>query len=590
MTNRVRFLLRSSLLGFLTLTALISCRAQDTSQQSIIARIDGKYTISFAEVQQYLYDAHLVYKYRKDRAKAYQIAVDEKIVNQLKLIDFFALGLNKDAELFQGVRRVINEELVVRYYETQFYGKYVNEDAMRSAYADMGKEVTYQQIALVKPEHASQKELASLRSRADSIRDAISNGADIAAVAKLYAQDPGSSRLGEPKPLMTWKMSLSSNLNSTIFHLAPGDVRIIESKESLSIVKVAEVRTISVPPYELAKEDIRRALDQRYADVSLREFERTKKGLIDEKTLAWNRKALQQLTRWSSIPRFYETGYQDTLRNAISRGKNLTVLTYSNRKVDLSEYLRLLNDVLKWGNVNPVTVDNIKKYILEAVRTDILVKKANALNLEKDIFNARTKNPVLRNEILRLYDVHEIEDRIPAATDKALRDFYAAHKDSLFYQLAKVNLYAVIDASKKVIEEAKLKLEQNVPFEKLAPEIFVKTYVRGRDGSYDTFLADEPPYLADIAFKLKLYETAGPIEYTDTARGRQYALVKCVGIREEKQLSYEDVKATISTVFMKYHRDELTELTHDRLKQKYTVTVYTDVLNREMAAVGIKQQ
>ena len=588
MTHSVRFLLRSSLPGLLALTVLMNSRAQDTSRQSIIGRIDDKYTISFSDVQQYLYDSHLIYKYRKNRAKAYQLAVDGKIVNQLKLIDFFALGLDKNAELLQGIKREISEELVVRYYETQFYEKYVNEDSMRSAYRELGKEVAYQQIVFAKPKSPTQKDLKSLRSRARSVMDTIRNGADFAEVAKAYPPPKGSSRPGEFMPPLTWKMSLLSNFNYTVFHLAEGVVHIIESKESISVVKVAAVRRTDVPPYENVKEEIRKALDQKYSDISLQEFERTKKNLIDEKTLTWNPKALQQLERWSGISHFYETGYSDTLRNAISRGRNLVIVRYAKGKVDFSEYLRLLNDVLLWGHVSPITQDNIKKYVLEALRTDMLVNKANALNLEKDILNAQTKNPVLRNEILRLYDLHEIEARIPAATDEVLKDFYAAHKDSLFYQLAKVNLYAVIDSSKKVVDAAKRKFEQNVPFEKLTPEIFVKTYIRGRDGSFDTFLADEPPYLADVAFKLKLYETAGPIEYVDSAKGRQYTLIKCIAIREEKQLSYKDVEKTIADVFKKYHREEIARATQDRLRRKYTVTVYTDVLDRELASMGIK--
>jgi hypothetical protein len=589
MTHSVRSILRSALQAILALTVIMNGRAQDSSRQGIIARIEGKYTITVADVAQYLYDSHLIYKYHKNKAKAYRLAVDGKIVNQLKLIDFFALRLDKDAELIRRIKREINEELVVRYYETQFHEKYVNEDLMRSAYRELGKEVAYQQITLTKPKQATSKDLASLRSLANKIADQIRNGADFAEVAKNYSQLGESARPGDLMPPLTWRLSLLSNLNQTVFHLPVNEVRIIESKESVFIVKVVAVRDTDVPPYENAKEDILRALDQRYSDQSLREFEQTKKNLVDEKTLAWKAKALQQLERWSSIPHFYETGYSDTLRNAIARRRNLVILKYAKTQVDFSEYLRLLNDVLKWGNVSPVTQDNIKKYILEAVRTDILAKKAEALNLEEDIFNAQTKNPVLRNEILRLYDLHEIEARIPAATDQALKDFYEAHKDSLFYQLGKVNLYAVIYSSKKVVDEAKRKLEQNVPFEKLAPEIFVKTYVRGRDGSLDTFLEDEPPYLGELAFRLKLNETAGPIEYVDTAKGRQYALVKCVAIREEKQLSYDDVKANISEVYAKYYRDEITRATEDRLMKKYTVTVYTDVLNRELAAVGIKQ-
>ena len=547
-------------------------------------------TVSVADVAQYLYDSHLIYKYHKNKAKAYQLAVDGKIVNQLKLIDFFALGLDKDKALLQGIKPEICEELAVRYYETQFYEKYVNEDAMRNAYRELGREVAYQQIVFAKPKSPSPEALESLKSRARNVADTLRRGADFAEVARHYSKPGEASSSGDNMPPLTWRLTLLSNLNQTVFHMPVNEVRVIESKESIFIVKVVAVRDTDVPLYENAKEDIRRALDQRYSDQSLREFEQTKKNFIDEKKLAWNAKALEQLERWSGIPHFYETGYSDTLRNAIARGKNLVILRYSKSRVDFSEYLRLLNDVLRWGTVSPVTQDKIKKYILEAMRTDILARKAEALNLEKDIFNAQTKNPVLRNEILRLYDLHEIEARIPAATEKALQDFYETHKDSLFYQLAKVNLYAVIDSNKTVVEEAKRKLEQNVPFQKLAPEIFVKTYIRERNGTLETFLEDEPPYLAELGFRLKLNETAGPVDYIDSAKGRQYALVKCVGIREEKQLSYEDVKTTLSAAFTKYHRDEITEATEGRLKKKYPVTVYTDVLNREMAVIASKNR
>lgn len=590
MTQRVHPVLCSSLQGLLALTVLMNSQAQDTSQQNIIATIDGKYAISFADIEQYVYDSHLIYKYRRDKAQAYRKAVDEKIVNQLKLIDFFAMGLDKDAELLRSTRREITEELVVRYYETQFYERYVNEDSLRSAYASMGKEVVYQQLVLAKPKHASPKDLASWKSRANRIADRIRNGADFAQVAKDSSLHDGSSRPGDFMPPLTWKMSLFNTLNDVIFHLAPHEVGTIESKESITIVKIAEVREKEVPPFEQVKEDIRRALGQRYGDFSLKEFERTKKNLIDETRLAWRSKALQQLARWSNIPHFYETGYADTLRHAISHGKNFLILTYPGGHVDFSEYLRLLDDILLWGRTTSITQDDVKKFILEAVRTDILAKRAKARNLEKDIFQAQTKNPVLRNEILRLYDRHEIEDRIPPATDTALRDFYQAHKDSLFYQLAKVNIYAVIDSNKKGVEAAKREFEQDVPFEKLAPEIFVKTYVRGRDGTLETYLENEPPYLAEASFKLKLNETAGPIAYVDSTQGSRYAFIKCVAVREAKQLSYKDVEKTITDDFRKYYREEITKATQNHLKKKYTVTVYTDVLNQILTSIGNRAQ
>ncbi len=201
--------------------------------------------------------------------------------------------------------------------------------------------------------------------------------------------------------------------------------------------------------------------------------------------------------------------------------------------------------------------------------------------------NPETTNPVLRSEIVRLYNRQEIAEQIPVATEKALKDFYEENKDSLYYQLAKVNIYAVVDSSKDVINEMKHKLEQNVPFEKLAGEILVKTYIRGRDGTLDTYLEDEPPYLGEAAFRLKLYETAGPIEYSDTAKGRQYALMKCMAIREAKQLTYDDVKKTIADDFENYHRSKIAQSVEEQLKKKYVVTIYKDVLRQALLQIGI---
>jgi hypothetical protein len=590
MRRRLRYFLSFSLQVLMALILAINCNAQDTSHQNIIARIADNYTIGFPAVQQYVYDYQYAYRYRKHKAEAYRKALDDMIVNQLKRIDFFALGLNRNTQLLQSIRRTINEELVIQYYKTQFYGKYVNDDSMHNAYRQMGREVIYQQIVLAKPKHASQKYLDSVKSLANTIKTKIHKGQDFAKLAKQYSQAVESSKQGGFVPPLDWRMSLLSNLNNIIFHLGVNEERVTETKEAFHIVKVAKINRRDVQPYEDVKENIRIALDRRYSDFSYQEFEREKKNLVNEKTLQWNRKALKQLARWSNIPKFYQTYYSDTLRYAISHGRNLIILEYSKGKVDLEEYLRLLNDVLIWGRYTSISEDDIKRFILEAVRTNMIVNKAHKLNLEKDIFNPETTNPVLRNEIIRLYNLHEIEAQIPVATEKALKGFYEANKDSLYYQLAKVNIYAVVDSSRDIINEMKHRLEQNVPFEKLAREILVKTYVRGRDGTLDTYLADEPPYLGAGAFKLKLYETAGPIEYYDTAKGKQYALIKCMAIREAKQLTYDDVKNTIADDFMKYYRNKITQATAEKLKKKYVVTIYKHVLDQNLLKIGINPQ
>ena len=589
MTQRVPYLLRFFLQALLALTVLMYCHAQDTSRQDTVARIADQYTITIADLQQYVHDYKYAYRYRKHLASAFEKALDDMIVNQLKRIDFFTVGLNRDAERLQRTRRSVNEELAIRYYESQFYGRYVNEDSMRNAYKEMGREVFYRQIVLAKPKNASRKDIASLKSLANAVRMRILNGEDFVRLAKQFSRDR-VDRSGNTLHLLDWKMSFSSDVTYTTFHLPVDDVRVLETGDSFHIVRVAKVNKRDVQPYANVKEEIRKALDGRYSGLSYEEFEQQKKNLVDEKAVKWNPKALRQLVRWSKIPRFYQTSYADTLREAISHGRNLVILEYSKARVDLKEYLRLLNDVLTWGDYASVSQADVKKFVLEAVRTSMIVDKAVKLGLGKDAFTPGTTNPILKNEIVRLYNRHEIEEHIPPATDQALRDFYRANKDSLYYQLAKVNMYAVVDTNKSVIDGMKEKLDQKVPFEKLAREVLVKTFIRRRDGTLATFLGEEPPFLAEAAFTLKLNEVAGPIEYVDPEKGKEYALIKCIGTQEEKQLSYEDVNKTIADEFANYHRERIALSVAEQLRRKYSVTIYRDVLKKHLLSMGINPQ
>jgi parvulin-like peptidyl-prolyl isomerase len=566
---------------------VFSCEPLFSQQQGIVARIANKYTISFPELRQYVIDYQYVYRYRRNVVEATDKALEDMIVDRMKIIDFFDRGLNEKKEDLQGITRILNEELAIEYYNTQFYQKYVNEDAIQNAYREMRREVIYRQIVLWKPEKGHAQAIDSLRSLLKKIIMRIDSGADFSDLARQYSQDVESANNGGLMPPLSWKMTLSRSLYDTLFHLAVNHSNITEDEKAIRIVRVDKIDTVDVPPYSQVKEDIRKALSEKYMAAASNEFDRAKKNLLDERTLQWNEKGIKQLLRWSDIPRFYEAAYSDTIGYAISHGNNFLILKYYKGKVDLKEYLRLVNEVLTLGNISSIKEDDFKKYVLEAVRTDMLVKKARRLGLEKEIFNPQTKNPDLESGIIRIYNNEVIEKQIPPATAEALKAFYQANKDSLYYQFARVNIYAVIDSSRSAIEEARGKLEHGVAFNKLASTIWVKTFIRKHDSTIVSYFSIEPPYLGEAAFKLKLNEVAGPIEYHDSANGNQYALIKCMEKREEKQSTYDDVKNTIVSDFANYYRNKIAQSVAEELRKKYPVAVYKDVLQQSLSSSGI---
>ncbi len=580
------FLFLSSFLSILP----VRSEAQETIPQNIIAQIDSGYTISFPELLKQVNDYNYLLLYKITKPQAFTRALDDMLHDRLKVIDFFDRGLNTNEAEINTIRRSINEELVIQYFNSEFQKKLVSDESVRQAYKAMKKEVAYQQIVLNKPVHGSLKELNYLESVARDIKRKADRGGDFTELAKQYSQDTESLRTNGVMPAINWKQSLTNPLSSEVFDLAVGKVQILEDGRSFHVVKVIRIDQKHVEPFELVRDEIRKRLEDRYQDFSAQKFDSTKKALIDEKNITWSTKGLQRVMQLSHIPQLSPVAYADTLRNELSQGKNLVILRYPQGSVDLKEYLRLYEEVLAFNTSVSLRETDLKKYILEAVRTNIIVIKAKRLGLEKTIFNQKTNNPFIRNQIIKIYDREVIDGQIPKPTKQALKEFYEANKDSLFYQLAKVNIYAIVDSNKNYIDALKHKLDQNVPFEKLAPELLVRTFIRKRDGVIASYLFTEPPFLGDAALKLKVSETAGPIEYTDPLKGKQYALIKCIAAQEEKQLTYEDVDKIITAKFNEYHSARIAGLVQEELKRKHLVAIYHDVLKKDLSLIGINEQ
>jgi hypothetical protein len=574
----------------LSFVVFVHCSAEDSTDQNIVAKVGDRYAISTTELQNYVRDYNYGIFYRRNIAEGYNKALESIIVKRLKIIDFFNRGLGGKKELFKSIRRSINEELAIKYTETRFLEKKVDDQSIQKVYREMGREVVFQRTTLPKDKNHSVQHTDSLKMLANEIKTKLDAGTDVDGIRNKYSTIAVLSDINNRMLTMNWKLSLSNTVNSTIFNIPAGESRILEDKQAYYIVKVFEIKTNKVPPLENVKDEIRKALEGKHKSLDIQDFDNTKKSFIDEKTVKWNQQSINQILTWSAIPGFFQRNYSDTLRYAISHGRNFLILKYSGGKVDLKEFLRLLDEILILGNYSSIKEENLKSFILEAVRTNIIVNKAIKLNLEKEIVNPGTTNPIIKKEIVRLYDQQVIDSRIPPATRSALQHFYNENKDSLYYQLAKVNIYAIIDSNKNTLDELKLKLSQNVQFEKLASVLSVKTFIKDRKGIIKSHFSMEPPFLGRVAFELALNEIAGPVEYNDPEKGRQYALIKCINRQEEKQLTYHDAEKTIADDFVNHYRKIFSLATEEQLKKKYNVIIYQDVLRNALLSSGKNPQ
>ncbi|MDZ7336783.1 MAG: peptidyl-prolyl cis-trans isomerase, partial [candidate division KSB1 bacterium] len=405
-----------ALLSVLVIIGVIGCEKHAQQSQSIVAKVGENYTIDFKDLKTFVIN-NLYNRMYRDQSEAYYKALDVMIINQLKRIDFVAKGLQNDEKLLNSIRRIINEELVVKYFNSQFLGKYTSDEYIQQAYANMRKEVIYKQIVLYKPENATENDILNLRKKATDIKTEIDRGKDFSEMVHQYSQHAESVKNDGVAAPLRWNNRNANYLFNYIFYQHVGDVLLLETNRAFYIVMITDINELDIEPLEKLKKEIISDLEKDYIDKSLNEFDKMKEKLVDASSFTWNQKALNQIVKWSRIKNFYENKYyQETIEQAIANGENPVILKYADGKIDYKEYLRLANDILiPKGSLN-ITDAEIKDYIVEAIRTDLIVKKAKELKLDRDIFDPNTTSPVMQHQMVALYNQVFIDSQVPEPT------------------------------------------------------------------------------------------------------------------------------------------------------------------------------
>ncbi len=573
--------LKKYLVFLILFLAIAGCSKNKTNENDkIVASIGKNYDVTLKELEQYFADRHYDRRFH-DKSEAYTKALNALIIGHLKIFDFFDRKLNENQDLMKKISRFINNELISKYYDKEFMEKFVNEKKAAEAYKEMDKEILYNEIILPIPENSTKEILDSLKATAVKLEDGLSKNYDINSLANIYSL---KNIIIHNERNMTWSQSMVDPVGNVIFNLKKGFTRSIVSKNGYHIIKVLDIKKIKLEPFTKMKDKIISQLKNGYYWAYNNEYDKFRNELIDKSSIKWNQKGLDQIVKWSKNEKFYAGVYKDTMQNAILNGRNFEIMSYNNGKIDLKEYFRLLEEVVILSPNTVLSPVNIKDFILNAVYDDNVVKAARKLGLGKEIINVDTKDPNIKDRIIYLYNQAVIEASIPETTPEALHKFYEDHKDSIFYQLKVVYIYARVYSDSAIAAADINEIKKGTPFEKVKDAWLIKMFIRERDGSLKAYRTSGGDYLAKAAFKLSLNECAGPIEYNDSTKGKQFAVIKCLKIQPEKQLTYDDVQGKrIDEEFKNYYRQKISDEVEASLKKKYGVEIFENVLSEAIA-------
>ncbi len=558
---------------------LTNCSNIQQREADIVASVKGIGDISFNELQNHYRDYQFDLKYRDNPEQGYQEALQSLVLFKRKVADFKKEEMYENKKLMSPIQRYVNEEIRRLYFEEEYLGKYINEASITSYYQLINKEITYQQLVLNKFYNQNTIPEINVKSRIDQILSEINSGTDFDILVSRYSEDITSNNNGLMPPI-NWRNGWLNSTNRAISSMNIGDIEVLESESMYYIIKISDIKIIDIPQLNDIRTTIIKNLREQYLDRALQEFAFMEDNIVDTKDFKWNEEAIKEIVSWSKDDSFFLGKYKDTINEAINLSNNKTIISNNLEDIRYDDLLYFLNDILIPGIEKDISENDLKNYIIEAIRTDLIINKAKDLGYDEKILTENATD-ALEFQYQKIYTIENVDNKLPTANDAILKEFYNEHKDSLLYQYALTSIYVKLFDGKS---EA-LKMIENInageSFEQAANRTYkVKSFIKNKEGKISSYYSKEEPILGNIAFEMEPNEIIGPIDTYELGI-QKFAVIMSSRKIEEKVPTFNEIK-NLEKLFEAYYREQLNQRVKDVLASKYPVITFDDIIKKNI--------
>ena len=558
---------------------LTNCSNIQQREADIVASVKGIGDISFNELQNHYRDYQFDLKYRDNPEQGYQEALQSLVLFKRKVADFKNEEMYENKKLMSPIQRYVNEEIRRLYFEEEYLGKYINEASITSYYQLINKEITYQQLVLNKFYNQNTNPEINVKSRIDQILSEINSGTDFDILVSRYSEDITNNNNGLMPPI-NWRNGWLNSTNRAISSMNIGDIEVLESESMYYIIKISDIKIIDIPQLNDIRPTIIKNLREQYLDRALQEFAFMEDNILDTKDFKWNEEVIKEIAGWSKDDSFFLGKYKDTINEAINLSNNKTIISNNLEDIRYDDLLYFLNDILIPGIEKDISENDLKNYIIEAIRTDLIINKAKDLGYDEKILTENATD-ALEFQYQKIYTIENIDNKLPTPNDTILKEFYNEHKDSLLYQYALTSIYVKLFDEKS---EA-LKMIENInageSFEQAANRTYkVKSFIKNKEGKINSYYSNEEPIFGNIAFEMEPNEIIGPIN-TYELDVQKLAVIKSSRIIEEKVPTFNEIQ-NLEKRFEAYYREQLNQRVKDVLASKYPVLTFDDIISKNI--------
>jgi peptidyl-prolyl cis-trans isomerase C len=538
-------------------------------KEPIVAKV-GSYGVTVED-----FKTGFIQKYRGEEAAKKRSFDDrrsyaEELANEKLLVaEAYSLGYDKRPEVEKEVEQMAKRKSLDLLYQKEIMDKAITEEALKRFYERSGEELRARHILVkVAPVDTTEDAEKEAKRRIDSIRQAIVDGLDFGEAAMLYSDDATTARDSGNLGWFSWGRMVDE-FQEAAWALDAGEMsKPVRSSYGWHLIFVQERKPVPQRPYEEQKASIKQQM-YRSEGEKLNEMARKYLEALRKKAnLEYHQDVWQMMSQKVSDPaapikkQLGDYFTEKEKENVIASYKGGTVTVK-----DICDKVGGRMKQLKWDDEK--TMEDLVASIAEPV---LLERDAERKGLLKKAYNIPEIKQRKEQQIKTLLEKEEVTDKV--VMDSAeVEAYYLSHLGNFIEEEQRTVREIFIKDSAKAARIAR-RAKKGEDFEKLTKLYNEKESTKASNGLLGPFNSRRMGLIGSAAFELKdVGDVAGPIRV-----GKNYSVIKLLNIIPSRTKTLEEAWVSAQREWRVSKTEELQEQLRNRLKEKYTITIFDDVL------------
>lgn len=497
--------------------------------------------------------------------------VEELVDEQLLVAEAYARGFDKKPEVADEVNTMAQRKTLDLLYQQEVVDKVITEEGMRTFYRRSSEELHGRHILLkVAPPDTSSEKVMAAKARIDSIHQAILDGLDFREAAVLHSEDVTTARDSGDLGWFSWG-KMVDDFQEAAWDLKVGEMsQPVRSPYGWHLILVEERRPVpNQRPYGEAKESIKERMhrtESNKLNKLAREYVHNlrAKGKLETRQDVWE--MMRQKVADPAAPVNKNLAGYFT-----EEEKGRTIATYKGGKVTVQDIADKVGNRIK--RINWDKEDTLNDLISSIVEPKLLEADARS----KGLFKKALKTPEVihrkEQQIRVLIEKSEVTDKV-VADSAEIEAYYLSHLGDFIQEEERVvrEIFIKEDSAKVARIAGRARGGEN--FEKLTQWFNEKESTKAANGKIGPFGSRRMGLIGKSAFDLeKIGDIAGPIQV-----GRNWSVVQLLEVIPSRTKTFEEAWGAAERQWRIAKTEELKADLEARLREKFSVTIYDDVL------------